>query len=393
MTTKNGFTRRSFLRATSGIGASALFAPMIGTGLTRRAFAQSADVIRILVTAPTMNLTDWSAFEAETGLKTDVTIIKDDPGLFLNEIMVNDGGERFDIITTLGGTEKVLAAGGFTIPLDTSMMPNWDGVQKTISEGSLTKVDGKIWSIPYGMNADSFGYLPETLGLPEPPEEISWATVFDNEKAMGKTSMGDTYVYLQIFAAYCKATGKLDIANIESLTGAEAEKAADLLIDRKKAGQFRNFWSQFDDQVNDIKNGEVYATACWEPAVIESRKAGVNVQYASTKECYWKWMYTSQIPAQVADRGNAENVYKALNWFMGGTFATLLTPTRGYVTARPDLGKQLVQEKGLGADISDAIDIAVSKVEKKFSKEMFWFDNRPEHLDEIIPAMDRVKAA
>ena len=36
------------------------------------------------------------------------TVIKDDPGIFLTEILVNDGGDRFDIIATLSGTEQEL---------------------------------------------------------------------------------------------------------------------------------------------------------------------------------------------------------------------------------------------------------------------------------------------
>lgn len=389
----NGLTRRSFLKTGTAVGAAALAAPMVASGLTRRTYAADPKTIRVLHTAPTMDLPDWSAFEQETGLKTEVHLIKNDVGLFLNEIMVNDGGDRYDLISTLGGTEKVLAADGYILPLDTSMMPNWEGVDKDTSESPLLKIDGKIWGTPYAMNADSFGYFPKKLNLPYPPEEVSWATVFDNPDAMGKTSTGDAFFYLQEFAAYAAAAGFMTVADPANLTPEEAEKAADLLIERKKAGQFRNFWNRYDDQLNDIKNGEVLAIRCWEPAAIEAQKAGLDFVYASAKEFYQKWMHTCLIPAQVTDRGNIENVYKAMDWYMGGTFATLLTPLRGYVTPRPDLGKKVVEERGLPSDVAVTIDDAVAKIRHKFSKEQFWFDGRPKHLEETTAAMERVKAA
>ena len=82
----------------------------------------------------------------------------------------------------------------------------------------------------------------------------------------------------------------------------EVETAANYLIERKKAGQFRNLWSSYDDQISNFANREVLAMRCWEPAVKEAQRQGLDVEYASTPEFYIKWMQAAFIPAEAEDR-------------------------------------------------------------------------------------------
>ena len=95
--------RRNFIKVT---GSTALItgAPAILTGLTRAAHAAKPDVVRMLMTAPTMIPGDWSKFEEETGIKVEHEVMKDDIGLFLNEVLVNDAGDRFDVISADSST-------------------------------------------------------------------------------------------------------------------------------------------------------------------------------------------------------------------------------------------------------------------------------------------------
>lgn len=69
------------------------------------------------MTAPTMIPGDWSAFEKDTGIRLEGEVMKDDPGLFLNEVLVNDAGDRFDLISTLSGAEQELINGDAIIPI------------------------------------------------------------------------------------------------------------------------------------------------------------------------------------------------------------------------------------------------------------------------------------
>jgi spermidine/putrescine-binding protein len=240
------------------------------------------------------------------------------------------------------------------------------------------------------MNADSFGYFPEKLNEPRPPEDVSWSLIYESEKTMGRSAIGDDYLYLQEAMAYLATTGQLDVKDISNPLPKEAEATADFLIERKKAGQFRNFWSSFDDQVANVKGGEVLAQANWEPVVKEAQKAGLDYEYANGKEFLLKWMQGCYIPTQVADRGNLEQVNQALNWILGGSYSAGITPLRGYVTARPDLGKEYAAEHNLGDSAIQAIDVAQNKIKYKFATEHYWLNSITDHTQEMQAQMSRV---
>ena len=387
-------SRRNFIKCAAA-GTAIVGAPAILKGLTRRAHAQDDNTIRLLITGPTLIPGDWSAFERETGFKMEDTVIKDDPGIFLTEILVNDGGDRFDIIAALTGAEQDLIDGEAIKPIETSSVSNWAGIPESITQMPYLQRDlapegGYVWGVPLAMNADSFGYLPEKLNEPRPPEEASWSLVYESEKTLGRSSTGDNYIYLWEALAYLKNTGQLDVKDLLDPSPDEAAATADFLIERKQAGQFRNFWKIFDDQVSDMKNGEVDAIRCWEPAVREANKAGGDWVYANATEFYTKWMHACYIPTQVHDRGNLEQVHAALNWILSGSYAAGITPLRGYVTGRPDLAPQYAEENGMGPEVGVAIDEALAKVEFKFAKEDFWFSAVPSNLQEMQAQMDRV---
>ena len=386
-------SRRDVIKGAAG-AAAIVGAPAVLKGLTRQARAQEKGVIRMLFTAPTMIPGDWTRFEQDTGLKMEDTVIKDDPGIFLTEVEVNDAGDRFDLISTLSGVEQSLIDGGYIIQAETGPVGNWAGMPDSIKAipylvRDLSPDGGKVWGMPLAMNADSFGYLPAKLNEPRPPEEASWSLVFDSEKTMGRSSTGDNYIYLWEALAYLKNIGKLEVKDILNPSPEEAKATADFLIERKQAGQFRNFWKIFDDQVADMKNGEVDAIRCWEPAVREANKAGGDWVYANAREFYTKWLHAAYIPAQVEDRGNLEEVYTALDWFLSGGYAATITPLRGYLNGRPDLAVDYASAKGMD-DISTEMEAAQAKMKLKFAKEDFWFSAVPEHLQEMQAQMDRV---
>ena len=388
-------SRRKFIKCAAS-GAVIAGAPPILAGLTRVRQAEARDdTLRLLITAPTIIPGDWTIFEKETGFKLEYTIIKDVPAIFVTEVMVNDAGDRFDIMCAPSGVEKALIDGEAIAQIDTSLISNWGGMTDGLKEAPLLARDlkpesGRVWGVPLIMNADSFGYFPEKLNEPRPPEEVSWSLVFDSEKTKGKSSIGDNYLYLQEAVAYLATTGQLDVKDIGNPSPEEAEAAADFLIERKKAGQFRNFWSSFDDQLADVVNGEVLALSCWEPVVKEAQRAGLDFEYANGKEFLLKWMQACYIPTQVADRGNLEQVNKALNWILSGSYSAGITPLRGYVSARPDLGMEYAAEHNLGDSVTQAISVAQDKINFKFNKEHYWLNSVTDHVEEMQAQMGRV---
>ena len=76
-----------------------------------------------------------------------------------------------------------------------------------------------------------------------------------------------------------------------------------------------------------------------------------------------------------------------------GGYAAAISPLRGYVSGRPDLGAQYAKDNGMGDDVGAAIAEAEAKIANKFSHEDFWFIAVPEYLEDMQGQMDRVLAS
>lgn len=384
-------SRRQILTGTAA-GAAALAAPSIITRPLRRAIAAD-NVIRIMGVT-TVALPDWGEFENDTGLKVEFTPIDDAIGTFLHEVEANDAGERYDLFAAFSGPWKGLAEKGHLLQVDSARMANWAGVSDSVRSSPLIMGgEGALWSIPLVMNADSFAYFPDLVGAPAAPEPVSWNLIFDNEATSGMVALDDSFFTLQHCAGYLKYHRLAEIGNPGNLTSSECETVANFLIERKKAGQFRTLWVTYDEQVSLLVNQEVAAETAWEPAAMEARKQGAPVEYAWTIEGYDKWMINAFIPRQADDRGNLDQIYTALNWFLGGAYAAQIAKLRGYVTPRSDLGVSYGQSAGWSDAEIAQIEDTVNKLEKKFSHELYWNSGWPDDIDAYEREMSRFKNA
>jgi putative spermidine/putrescine transport system substrate-binding protein len=385
------WTRRRLLKNTI-TAAAALAAPTIVKGPLRP--ARAADNVVRVMGVSTVALPDWSAFEKDTGLKMEWTPIDDQIGVFLHEVEANDAGERYDLFAAFPVWQPLVEK-GHLLPIDGNRLPNWAGAAESVRKSPLITSggDGGVWTIPLVMNADSFAYFPGVLGLPMPPEPISWNVLFDNEKTKGMVALDDSFFTLQHCAAYLKWNKLADIGNPGNLTATECETVANYLIERKKAGQFRTFWVTFDEQVALLLNQEVVAETAWEPAAIEAKKQGVPVEYAWCIEGYDKWMNSAFIPKQAEARGKLDQIYKALDWLLGGAYAAEIAVLRGYVTPRADLGLEFAKASGWAAEKTGEIESTVTKLDKKFAHELFWNNGWPDDVSAYEREMARFKNA
>ena len=363
--------RRGFL---GGVAASAL-ALAAGPTLVRPTKAAEG-TIRVMGIA-TFALTDWSQFEADTGLKMEFTQIDDAPGSFLHEVKANDAGDRFDIFCFLSGIYPFINKEHIIRP-DPTRMPNWTGINDDVKHSQLLG-GAEPWGIPLIFNADAFGYFPEVLNEPRPPERVSWDLIFDSQKTLGRVGVDDSIFMLMWAGAYLKLKGLAEINDIANLTESECMTAADYLIERKKAGQFRASWATYEEQVSFFVNREVDASPCWEPGVRDARRQGADVEWATAHEGHAKWMISAFVPVQVRDRGNEEEVYRALNWFVGGAYSAEINVLRGYGSARPDLGIEYARKHDWSADKIEAIEAKLSDIKLKYAEP--WNSGIPDRLD------------
>jgi putative spermidine/putrescine transport system substrate-binding protein len=369
--TRRPFDRRRFM---AGAG-TAIAAAVAGETLfprTRRAKAAPAkdNVVRVLGISNGMP-NDWAEFEKDTGLKVEWTPIGDDVGVFLHEMIANDAGDHYDIVTCLSGTYEMLADQDLLMPIDTAMLSNWAGTTKIVRDAAPVAPGGKVWSIPFQINADSFCYFWKDLGEPNAPVEVSWKLLFDDRRTLGKVALDVGLYSIPYAAIYLKYHKLLDIRDIATMTRSECDSVADFLIERKKAGQFRTLYKSYDEQVQLLENREVLAMSCWEPAVRAAQAKGLDVASAYAVEGYDKWSQNLMVPAAVKDRGSLDKVMTTINWFMGGAYAAEKSSSEGYLTPRADLGVTYAQQHGWAADKVAAIQATVERMDKKFKKELY----------------------
>ena len=64
------------------------------------------------------------------------------------------------------------------------------------------------------------------------------------------------------------------------------------MMEIKRSGQFRSFWTTFDQSVNLMASGEVVIQSMWSPAVTAVRTRGIPCVFQPLKEGYRGWGYT-----------------------------------------------------------------------------------------------------
>lgn len=395
MITKEQILRPSRRAVIKGIaaGAGALAMPAIIPHGIGRARAQSGTIR--MMGGPTVALQDWTQFEKDTGLKMEFTAFNvDDVGALYNEVLVNEAGERFDLINTLAGVQKPLVQQGQVAQLDTSKLKNYAGISDTVKRSPVLYAgDGKDWSVPLYYNADSFGYFPQKLGLPRPPETLNWDLLLNDEKTLGKTAIDGDMIALMIGGMYLKNRKLAEIADPANMTAAEVKLAADWMIERKKAGQFRTLWKTYDEQVANFVNNEVLVQRCWEPAVKEVKGKGLDVEYATCSDFHINWMHSTFVPVQAAGRENIDEIYKAIDWFIGGSYAAELAVLRGYTGSRMDLGLEYAKSAGWTAEKIAQVEANILKVKTKFSNPNYWIGGAPDDLAAHDAEMARFRNA
>ena len=86
-----------------------------------------------------------------------------------------------------------------------------------------------------------------------------------------------------------EARGDIKYGDKGNMTKEEIDKTIKIMIELKKAGHFRAFWTTFDQSVNLMASGEVVIQSMWSPAVTAVRSRGIDCYYVPLKEGYRGW--------------------------------------------------------------------------------------------------------
>jgi putative spermidine/putrescine transport system substrate-binding protein len=195
-----------------------------------------------------------------------------------------------------------------------------------------------VTGVPTVTNADTLGIRPDLAGRPI----SSWADLLSPD-FKGRAALQDNPTIGIIDVAMAlEARGDIKYGNKGNMTKEEIDKTVAAMMEIKKAGHFRSFWSSFDQSVNLMAAGEVVIQSMWSPAVAAVRSRGIACTYQPLKEGFRGWGYTLGVMKHV-DGLKRDCFYEYLNWYTGG-FQGAFIARQGYYAAQPENARKFLTE-------------------------------------------------
>jgi putative spermidine/putrescine transport system substrate-binding protein len=214
-----------------------------------------------------------------------------------------------------------------------------------------------VTAIPTVTNGDTLGIRPDLVGR----NVDSWADVMSPD-FKGKAAIQDNPTIGIIDVAMAlEARGDIKYGNKGNMTKAEIDKTVDTMLELKRSGQFRSFWSSFDQSVNLMASGEVVIQSMWSPAVAAVRSRGIACTFQPLKEGYRGWGYTLGVMKHVSGI-KLDAFYDYMNWYTSG-FEGAFIARQGYYSAQPDNARKFMSP----------------------AEAAYWFDGKPAEADILSP--------
>jgi len=361
------------------------------TGVSRRGFVKGAAVVTgaaigsgAITGFPTIwaqNIKDVTLRQFGTGVSNINAVadkVKEDLGFTLQMTALDSDAvaqravtqpNSFDIADIEYWICKKVFPAGTMQPMDTTKLKNYQYISKLFIDGKLTP-DSEIaqgtaphtvgfvegadsvefasaptqWMtlIPTIYNADTLGIRPDLIDR----EITSWADLLD-PAFKGKASiLNIPSIGIMDAAMVCEAMGEVTYGDKGNMTQEEIDKTIAVMIDAKKAGQFRAFWKSFDESVNLMASGEVVIQSMWSPAVAAVRSKGIACKYQPLKEGYRAWGGGIGLAKHLSGL-ELDAAYEYIDWYLSGWVGAYLN-RQGYYSAAPETAKKYMSEDEWG---------------------------------------------
>ncbi len=340
--------RRTFLKGSAALAGTAIGSGMV-TGFPN-IIASEGVTLRYLGTA--VNQSADIAKKAKEDLGITIEYIPVTTDEVTKRIVTQPNS--FDIVDSEYFSLKKLMPSGSLMGMDATKITNFDKITPVFTKG---EIDGKVigdqgtapkkvfylkdqfstefsaeptqWItlIPTVYNADTLGIRPDLIGRPID----SWAELL-NPEFKGKASiLNIPSIGIMDAAMVVEASGKYKYPDKGNMTKEEIDMTIGILIDAKKAGQFRAFWSDFNESVNLMASGETVIQSMWSPAVTAVRSKGIPCTFQPLKEGYRAWASGFGLPKTLEGK-QLDGAYEFINWFLSGWAGAYLN-RQGYYSA------------------------------------------------------------
>jgi spermidine/putrescine-binding protein len=233
---------------------------------------------------------DWvTPFVEETGCEvTTKTFGTSDEAL--NLMKTGD----YDVVSASGDASLRLVAAGDVAPVNTDLIPNYEGIYPFLKDQSWNSVDGVPYGVPHGYGANLLMYNTDEF----PTAPTSWDVVFDKaSEHAGKVTAYDSPIYIADAAVYLMAhEPDLGIENPYSLDEEQLAAAVDLLkVQRESVGEY---WSDYLKEVQAFTTGDSVVGTSWQVIqnVLEGEGAKTAVVLPDEGTTGWSdtWMISSK---------------------------------------------------------------------------------------------------
>jgi len=292
--------------------------------------------------------------------------------------------DSYDIADCEYFTIKKVFPSGALQPMDASKIKNFNKIVPLFITGKLTPdsviaqgtaphtvgfVESKTslkfakqptnWMtlIPTIYNADTLGIRPDLVGRPI----TQWKDLLD-PAFKGKASiLNISSIGIMDAAMVCESMGAIKYKDKGNMTKAEIDKTMTILVEAKKAGQFRAFWKSFDESVNLMASGEVVIQSMWSPAVAAVRSKGIACTFQPLKEGYRSWGNGLGMAKHLSGL-ELDAAYEYINWYLSGWAGAYLN-RQGYYSAVLETAKEHMSPDEWG----------------------FWMEGKPAKSDILSP--------
>jgi putative spermidine/putrescine transport system substrate-binding protein len=220
-----------------------------------------------------------------------------------------------------------------TMPLNVLYATTAEG--NKVTDGTPTEW---VTGLPTVINGDTLGIRPDLVERPV----TSWADLLSTD-FKGKTALQDSPNTGVIDVAMAvEARGDIKYGDKGNMTKEEIDKTIKIMTDIKKSGQFRSFWSSFDQSVNLMASGEVVIQSMWSPAVAAVRSRGIACTFQPLKEGYRGWGYTLGGMKHLTGL-KLDCFHEFMNWYTSGYQGAFIA-REGYYSAQPENARKFLTE-------------------------------------------------
>ncbi len=244
-----------------------------------------------------------------------------------------------DIIHPCGGYVAKWKEAGLIQPLDTALLPDWNGIPDSLKEAG--KIDGAYYHMPFDTGFTSLTYDADAVDFSQVGGEETWKILLD-DRYKGKMSLfrGPDEV-IEIGALINRGAKDPTVLTTDEIAEAKATAL-------KVKDNLRNYWTSEDGAVNDFVNGNLVIAETWNAGYLHIKNhpkmKGRNIKYMQPAEGRMVWVCGTVLNAQSQQPGRAMTAMASVDSAKAGA---ALTNAFGYASAQKQGVADLITDKSL----------------------------------------------